>query len=116
MSQLDNVEDIKKEITFSTTLANQRQGPVRRSRRRMVRKGLLISYKNRVYLLPTSLQIPIILVALHNQDHEGYLKTLRRIARDFYWKVQKRQVQDFVKTCATCHCHKIEQLQPTELL
>lgn len=45
----------------------------------------LVLYKNRVYLDPNSSLTRDVMMALHNQGHEGYQKTLFRIAADFYW-------------------------------
>ena len=49
-------------------------------------KDGLIFFKRRVYLLHTSPLVPSIILALHDSGHEGYQKTLHRVAHDLYWQ------------------------------
>ncbi|KAL8113758.1 hypothetical protein AgCh_020885 [Apium graveolens] len=76
----------------------------------------LIFYKKRAYLDSNSPLIQVVISALHNQGHEGYQKTLFRIASDFYWSGMKKNIQDFIRCCAICQKNKSEHLQPAGLL
>lgn len=79
-------------------------------------KNGLIFFKGRVYLLPASPLVEVVLSSVHNGSHEGYEKTLHRVAKDFYWKGMKTSVQSFVQKCHVCQRHKSEHLQPAGLL
>lgn len=48
-----------------------------------VHNGLIL-YNDRVYLLPSSSLINLVIAALHNGTHEGIQRTLHRVRRDFY--------------------------------
>jgi len=49
--------------------------------------------------------------------HEGYHKTLHRIAQDFYWQGMKTFIQAFTRQCLICQKqHKAENLHPAGLL
>lgn len=56
------------------------------------------------------------MIALHNQGHEGYQKTLFRIAKDFHWNGMKHHIRDFICACSICQRHKTETLQSIGLL
>jgi len=79
-------------------------------------KDGLIFFKRRVYLLHTSPLVPSIISALHDSGHEGYQKTLHRVAQDFYWQGMKTSIQTFVRQCIVCQKHKTEHLHPVGLL
>ena len=79
-------------------------------------KDGLIFFKRRVYLLHTSPLVPSIISALHDSGHEGYQKTLHRVAQDFYWQGMKTSIQTFVRQCIVCQKHKTEHLHPAGLL
>lgn len=48
--------------------------------------------------------------------HGGYLKTLKRIATNFYWPCLKHDLKLFVQNCLICQQHKYETLAPAGLL
>nr|TKS14167.1 hypothetical protein D5086_0000042410 [Populus alba] len=58
-------------------------------------KDGLLFFKRRVYLLHTSPLVPSIIAAIHDSAHEGYQKTLHRVAQDFYWQGMKASIQTF---------------------
>jgi len=79
-------------------------------------KDGLIFFKRRVYLLHTSHLVQSIISALHDSGHEGYQKTLHRVAQDFYWQGMKTSIQTFVRHCVVCQKHKTEHLHPAGFL
>lgn len=60
-------------------------------------KDGLLFFKQRVYLLHNSPLVPSIISTVHNSNHEGYHKTLHRIAQDFYWQGMKTFIQAFTR-------------------
>ena len=42
----------------------------------------------------------------HHQDHPGAKETLRRVAQDYYWPCQRKEVESFVRTCHPCQMAK----------
>lgn len=66
-----------------------------------VKNGLLL-YKHRIFLASNSPSIQTVMIALHNQGHEGYQKSLFRIARDFHWTGMKHHICDFVRAYGVC--------------
>ncbi|KAJ1400267.1 Retrotransposon gag domain [Sesbania bispinosa] len=58
----------------------------------VVRDGLIF-FKGRLYMLPTSPLIPTILSAIHYMAHEGGLKTLQRLRKDFHWKAGSTRLE-----------------------
>lgn len=79
------------------------------------KEGILF-FKGKIYLSPSSPLTSKLLSMLHHECHEGYQKTLHRIARDFYWPGMKRSIQDFVRECVVCQRNKVEHLKPARLL
>jgi hypothetical protein len=79
-------------------------------------KDGLLFFKQRVYLLHNSPLVPSIISTVHNSNHEGYHKTLHRIAQDFYWQGMKTFIQAFTRQCLICQKHKAENLHPAGLL
>jgi hypothetical protein len=43
-----------------------------------------------------------VLVAVHEEAHEGVQRTLHRLRRDFHFPNMKQAVQDWVQSCAVC--------------
>lgn len=48
--------------------------------------------------------------------HLGYLKTLKRLKRNVYWRGLKGEVKNFIQQCEICQRQKVEQLSPVGLL
>lgn len=62
-------------------------------------------HKGRQVLAHNSLYIPILLQEYHSGvlgGHSGVLKTLQRVAADWYWVGLRHTVQQFVAGCSTC--------------
>ncbi|XP_075666089.1 uncharacterized protein LOC142635932 [Castanea sativa] len=83
-----------------------------------MQNGLLL-YKGRMYLRTCdSLKIAI-LQQVHDGPwggHSGFLKTLHRVQRDFYWPGLRKDVRKYVRECDTCQRLKHETCNPTGLL
>lgn len=79
-----------------------------------IRNGLIF-YKNRVVVPPKS-QIPNqLLREFHDSPHGGHsgvLRTYKRIAQQFYW----RMVNEYVSSCEICQQAKASILSPAGLL
>ena len=73
-------------------------------------KDGLLFFKQRVYLLHNSPLVPSIILTVHNSNHEGYHKTLHRIAQDFYWQGMKTFIRAFMRQSLICQKHKAEKL------
>ena len=56
-------------------------------------------------LVPKELRT-LILNLNHHQDHPNPKETLRRIAQDYYWPSQRRDVEGFCNTCHPCQLAK----------
>ena len=68
-------------------------------------KNGLLYYNNKLFLVPQSALIPILLKEYHvspSDGHFGFLKTYKRISSEFFWKGIRKQVEDFVRNCITC--------------
>ncbi|XP_058006849.1 uncharacterized protein LOC131182184 [Hevea brasiliensis] len=117
MPQLPIFDSIRQEIQQSDLLQNlikkiqqaEAVGPWRYT------DGILF-FKNKVYLLPTSPLVASIITSIHDSNHEGYQKTLHRIAQNFYWKGMKFAIQTYVQQCPTCQRHKSKHLHPAVAL
>ena len=48
--------------------------------------------------------------------HSGYLKSLHRVQRDFYWPGLRADVKKYVRECDTCQRLKHETCSPASLL
>lgn len=79
-------------------------------------KGGLIMYKGKAYVSPKSPLIEVIVAAVHNSHHEVYLKTLKRIEHDFWWKEMRDDIMQFVRNCEICKKNKVDSLKPAGLL
>jgi hypothetical protein len=113
----DILEDIRKETETLPDLLQLRKnieqgklGP-----KWSIHDGLIF-FKERIHMLPTSSLIPTILSAIHDMTHEGNVRTLHRIRRDFHWKDMKPTILEYVQNCSVCQRHKWQTLQPAGLL
>jgi hypothetical protein len=76
----------------------------------------MVTYDGQLYIPPSSLLLQEIMVAVHDDGHEGVHRTLHRLHRDFHFPNVRRVVQDFVRACSTCQRYKSEHLHPMRLL
>jgi hypothetical protein len=52
----------------------------------------------------------------HLWDHFGYLKTLQRAKRDWYWQGMKQDIKEHIKQCDVCQRIKNETIKLVGLL
>jgi len=76
----------------------------------------MVDYGGRLYIPPASPLLQEIMIAVHEDGHEGVHRTLHRLRRDFHFPSMWRLVQDFVRACTTCQRYKSEHLHPAGLL
>jgi hypothetical protein len=79
----------------------------------------LILFKNRIYLGPQCILKQKVLSLIHDSPlggHSGYLKTLQRAKRDWYWQGMKQDIKTYIKNCDTCQRIKTETTKPAGLL
>ena len=76
----------------------------------------MVQFAGRIYIPPTSTLVQEIMVAVHEDGHEGVQRTLHRLRRDFHFPNMKQLVQDLVRTCDVCQRYKSEHLHPAGLL
>jgi hypothetical protein len=76
----------------------------------------MIQFAGRLYIPPASPLVQEIMVAVHEDGHEGVQRTLHRLWRDFHFPNMKQLVQDLVRTCVVCQRYKSEHLHPAGLL
>jgi hypothetical protein len=57
----------------------------------------LVQYGGRLYIPPASPMLQEVLVAVHEEAHEGVQRTLHRLRRDFHFPNMKQAVQDWVR-------------------
>jgi hypothetical protein len=76
----------------------------------------MVAFEGRLYIPPVSPLLQKILVAVHNDGHEGIHRILHRLWRDFHFPNMRCLVQDFMKACVTCHQYKSDHLRPADLL
>jgi hypothetical protein len=76
----------------------------------------MVQFVGRLYILPASPLVQELMVAVHEDSHEGVQRTLHRLRRDFHFPNMKQLVQDLVRTCAVCQRYKSEHLHPAGLL
>lgn len=83
-----------------------------------VREGLIF-FKGRLVIPPTSPLKNEILHEFHSSKlagHSGILRTLKRLAQNFFWEAMKTDVQHFVSECDVCQRNKSEARSPAGLL
>lgn len=78
--------------------------------------GGMVAMHGRLYIPASSPLLQEIVAAIHDDGHEGVLRTLHRLKRDFHFPNMRRVVQDFVKACGTCQKYKSDHLRPAGLL
>jgi hypothetical protein len=75
-----------------------------------------VLYQQRLFVPKSSPLLPVLLSAVHDDNHEGVQRTLHRLRRDFHVTDARRLVQDFVCACVICQRNKTELLRPGGLL
>ena len=76
-------------------------------------------YKGKIYLGTCDALKVAVLQQVHNSPlggHSGFLKTLHRVKRDFYWPRLRKDVRKHVKECDTCQILKYETCNAAGLL
>jgi hypothetical protein len=58
-------------------------------------------------IVPATLQKQIIDWYHSNLRHPGVMRTINSISQSFYWKEIRPQVEEHIKTCDECQCHKM---------
>ncbi|KAM3243961.1 hypothetical protein ACQJBY_055715 [Aegilops geniculata] len=76
----------------------------------------LVTFNGRLYIPPSSPLLQELLTAIHDDGHEGVLRTLHRLRRDFHAPNLRKTVQEYVRACGTCQRYKSEHLHPAGLL
>lgn len=60
-------------------------------------------------------KVPDVLLETHDAvtaGHLGVKKTVARVGERYFWPNWRRQVKEYVRTCATCQEHKVLQTKP----
>ena len=76
----------------------------------------LLWFKNRLFIPPASPLRETIIASIHQQNHEGFQKTIHRLRSEFYWQGMKHQVKEHIRACPTCQRNKSEHMKPAGLL
>ena len=85
-----------------------------------MQNGLLL-YKGKIFLGSCDVLKAAVLQQVHDnplEGHLGFLKTLHKVQRDFYWPGLRSDVKKHVKECDVCQrlkyetCHVVGLLQP----
>ena len=79
----------------------------------------LLPYKGRIYLGTCEALKVDVLHQIHDNPlggHSGFLKTLHRVKRDFYWLGLRADVRKMVRECDICQRLKYETCNPAGLL
>ena len=85
-----------------------------------MQNGLLL-YKGKIFLESCDALKAVVLQQVHDNPlggHSGFLKTLHRVQRDFYWLGLRFDMKKHVKECDVCQrlkyetCHMAGLLQP----
>lgn len=80
--------------------------------------GILL-YKGRLVLPKASPLVPALLQEGHASvvgGHSGFLRTYKRLTRDFFWVGMKNDIKEFVEKCLVCQQNKTLTLSPAGLL
>ena len=83
-----------------------------------IQNGLIL-FKNRIYLnLQCSLKHKLLSLTRDSPlgGHFGYLKTLQRAMRDWYWQGMKQDIKEHIKQCDICQRIKNETVKLAGLL
>ncbi|WVY93416.1 hypothetical protein V8G54_032504 [Vigna mungo] len=81
-------------------------------------KGRLY-YKGRMVIPKNSSKIPLILKEFHDSalgGHSGFFRTYKRISGLLFWEGMKKEIQQYVLSCAVCQQNKYQTLNPGGLL
>ncbi|WVY98421.1 hypothetical protein V8G54_030572 [Vigna mungo] len=81
-------------------------------------KGRLY-YKGRMVIPKNSSKIPLILKEFHDSalgGHSGFFRTYKRISGLLFWEGMKKEIQQYVLSCAVCQQNKYQALNPGGLL
>lgn len=73
-------------------------------------------YRHKLFIHAKSNLTSTIITFVHNFCHEGYQKTLFRIAREFHLSGMRSQIREFVATCLVCQRNKVVHLKPAGFL
>jgi hypothetical protein len=76
----------------------------------------LVTFNGCLYIPPTSPLLQEILIAVHDDDHEGVQRTLHCLRRDFHAPYLRKTMQEYVRGCPTCQRYESEHLHPAGLL
>lgn len=78
-------------------------------------KGTLL-YKNDAIVVPRDAALCSQLLRMHHDDpmagHFGREKTLDLLARKYFWKEMRKDVEEYVKSCAVCQKRKAKRHRP----
>lgn len=76
----------------------------------------LTTHHGCMFIPSSSAVLPDVLQLVHTAGHEGIQKMLQRLRTNFYLEHDRRVINDFVWSCATCQRNKMEALHPAGLL
>jgi hypothetical protein len=76
----------------------------------------MVTFNGRLYIAPTSPLLQELVVAIHEDGHEGVQRTLHCLRRDFHAPNLRTVVQELVRACRVCQQNKTEHLHPAGLL
>ena len=62
----------------------------------------LVTFNGRLYIPSSPPLLQELLTAVHDDWHEGILRTLHRLRRDFHTPNLRKMVQEYVRACDTC--------------
>ncbi|TQE12665.1 hypothetical protein C1H46_001685 [Malus baccata] len=79
----------------------------------------ILHYKQRVFVPLTSQWRPKLLEEFHASlqgGHSGFLRTYKRLSRNFLWPGIRKDTKQFVAECTECQRQNIENIHPPGLL
>lgn len=112
-------EDLRKAATTDPYLVRIEAAATSNPGKPYTWKDGLVCYNNRVVVPPKSLFIPQLLREHHDTQqggHSGVLRTMKRLARQFYWPSMHKTVADYISNCDTCQRAKSQTMSPAGLL
>ncbi|PRQ56667.1 putative nucleotidyltransferase, Ribonuclease H [Rosa chinensis] len=78
-----------------------------------------LMYKNKIFVPQTSEWRSKILHEFHSSlqaGHSGYLRTLVRLSRSFYWPSMRKDIKSYIAACDQCQRQSYEAINPPGLL
>lgn len=84
-----------------------------------VRDGLVYYKQHQLVISPTSRWKALLLAEFHDSPiagHAGYLKTVKRLSKLFYWSRMHKEVRDYIACCDVCQRNKYSTLSPAGYL